>query len=315
MPFHVGVNLPWFRYGGDFGANAWQPEGGLSQAASAARVEEAFARLAARGLTWVRWWVLGDGRAGLRGGPPGPDPVSLDDRLFADLDAGLAVAERHGLQVMLVLFDFLWFKKRQVTKGVALGGRADLVRQPAALAQLLDAVVRPLFERYKDHPAVWAFDLVNEPEWATFGYGPPRTQESLVGPTMAEFLREMTTLGHQTTNRPITVGLASVSGLPLVRGLGLDLYQVHWYDSVEARNPLARPIGDLGLDAPILLGEFPTRGSARAPRQILETAAAAGYAGALAWSLQAEDPYTLWSPEIETVVSSFGADQAEVRRV
>jgi hypothetical protein len=277
-------------------------------------VEEAFARLAAAGITRVRWWVLGDGRAGLRGGPPGPDPVSLDDRLFADLDRGLALAERHGLSVMLVLFDFLWFRKRKVTKGVAMYGRSDLVRQPPALARLLDTVVRPLFERYRDHPAVWAFDLVNEPEWATVGYGAGRTAESLVAPTMTEFLREMTALGHQITNRPITVGLASVSGLPLVQGLGLDLYQVHWYDSVEAKTPLAGPVAALRLDAPLLLGEFPTRGSKKAPRDILETAASAGYAGALAWSLQAGDPYTGWSPEIETVVSSFGSGQADVRR-
>ena len=30
MSFVLGANLPWVRYGGDFGANAWSPGGGLA---------------------------------------------------------------------------------------------------------------------------------------------------------------------------------------------------------------------------------------------------------------------------------------------
>jgi hypothetical protein len=293
----VGVNLPWFRYGGDFGGNAWQPQGGLARPEAGARADETFARLADLGLRRVRWWLLGDGRAGLREGP-GPDDVALDDRLLADLDAGLERAGRHSLQVMPVFFDFHWFKERQRVNGVALGGRSDLVRRPAALARLLDRVVRPLFERYRDHPAVWAFDLLNEPEWATLGFGARPARESIASPTMIAFLREMATLGHGLTNRPITVGLASAAGLPLVRGLGLEFYQVHWY----------------ALDAPILLGEFPTRGSARPPREILSVARTAGYSGALAWSVLAEDPASDWSDAPRGEVVGWMTDQADVWR-
>jgi hypothetical protein len=88
------------------------------------------------------------------------------------------------------------------------------------------------------------------------------------------------------------VGSASARWLRLVRGLGLDLYQVHWYDRHDRRAPLATPVSALGLDRPAILGEFPTRGSAHAPEQILAIAARAGYAGALAWSALATDEAT-----------------------
>ena len=36
LPFLSGANLPWLRYGGDFGANAWSPAGGMAATVSRA---------------------------------------------------------------------------------------------------------------------------------------------------------------------------------------------------------------------------------------------------------------------------------------
>jgi hypothetical protein len=85
------------------------------------------------------------------------------------------------------------------------------------------------------------------------------------------------------------VGLASAGGLDLVRDSDLDVYQVHWYDRHELRHPLSTRVTQLGLDRPVLLGEYPTRGSRRLPADIVDTARRAGYAGALAWSALARD--------------------------
>ena len=64
--FVLGVNLPWLQYGCDFGANAWQPDGGVGRPEQRARLRASFARLTDRGLTTVRWFVFCDGRAGVR---------------------------------------------------------------------------------------------------------------------------------------------------------------------------------------------------------------------------------------------------------
>jgi hypothetical protein len=88
------------------------------------------------------------------------------------------------------------------------------------------------------------------------------------------------------------VGSASTRWLALVQGLGLDFYQPHWYDRFEAVAPLATPVADLACDRPVVLGEFPTRGSRSDPEVVLTTARRAGYAGALYWSVMADDSAT-----------------------
>ena len=308
-PFFVGVNLPWLSYGGDFGANAWQPEGGVARPALRPRVDETFARLADSGLSTVRWWLLGDGRAGLRFDNYGR-PLGVDDSFFADVDAGFEAADRRGLRLIPVLIDFLWFDPARVVDGVQTGGRAGLITRPESRWRLHDTVFTRIFERYRKHPAVYAWDLMNEPEWATRGLGTILPGRGIPRDDMEVFLKELLALGHDWGTQPLTVGLASASGLPLVRKLGLDFYQVHWYDSVEARSPLRRPVSNLRLDRPVLLGEFPTRGSAIAPGEVLHAAREAGYAGGLAWSRMAEDDYTGWCAETEVALSGFGRDQA-----
>jgi len=310
--FFVGVNLPWLRYGGDFGANAWQPQGGVARPELRRRVDEVFARLADSGLATVRWWVLGDGRAGLRVDDDG-SPLGLDDFVFADLDAAFETAARRGIRLVPVLIDFLWFAPPQIVDRVQTGGRSGLITTPETRWRLHDTVFTRIFERYRRHPAVYAWDLVNEPEWATRGVGTILPGRGIPRDDMVVFLRELVALGHDWGTQPLTVGLASASGLRLVRKLGLDFYQVHWYDSVEAAAPLKRPVSKLGLDRPLLLGEFPTRGSTLPPADVLQAAHGAGYSGALAWSMFAEDAFTDWSPGTETAVATFARDQGTRR--
>ena len=97
-PFLLGANLPWVHYGIDFGANAWRPEGGVAQPDERAQLETTFAQLAASGVRYVRWFLFCDGRAGLEFRSGGPQ-VTIDNRVFADLDAALEMVAAAGLQV------------------------------------------------------------------------------------------------------------------------------------------------------------------------------------------------------------------------
>jgi hypothetical protein len=96
---------------------------------------------------------------------------------------------------------------------------------------------------------------------------------------------------HQHTSHPATVGLASSRALRLVKGLGLDIYQVHWYEWPGRRAPRDFPLAPT-LDRPIWLGEFPTAGSSRTVPEILEAARRAGYSAALGWSAEAGDRWS-----------------------
>jgi hypothetical protein len=285
--FLSGVNLPWLDYGGDFGANAWQPGGGLALPERRERLRPVLARLAAAGISCVRWFWLCDGRAGVRA--LGNEPLGLDECALRDLESSLDLLGEHGLRVMPVLLDFHWFRRRKTVGGVNLRGRGGMVADAAHRARLLERVFGPILERFGSSDAIVAWDLMNEPEWATRGAGARKGASSVDQATMRAFLGGLVDSAHRAARQPVTVGLASAKGLPLVRGLGLDFYQVHWYDSVGREQAPDRPVSRLGLDRPVLLGEFPTRGSAFTAFELLQAARQGGYAGAFAWSVLADD--------------------------
>jgi hypothetical protein len=286
--FWLGVNLPWLDYGGDFGANRWRPSGGVGQPDRRTALRQVLGRLADHGIPTVRWFMFADGRAGLQESQAG-DVLGLDDCVFRDADAAVEELNRVGLTAIIVLFDFHWFRRARVVDGVRTGGRGAQAAVPALRARLLEHAVDPLLCRYGRHPAIAAWDVINEPEWATRGLCLPPRQSEVPRQAMRAFIRETVTIIHQRTSHAATVGSASVRTLPLVEGLGLDVYQAHWYDRLDRKAPLGRPVASLGLDRPLILGEFPTRGSRRTPAEIVETARRAGYAGALAWSALASD--------------------------
>ena len=299
-PFFVGLNLPWQQYGCDFGANRWQPEGGLVLAARRHALSETFGRAADAGARDLRWFLLCDGRAGIDYGPHGRAP-RLDEAIRRDLDAALELLNGHKLRATFALLDFHWFRRPAVAGHVQLGGRYHLIADRDVRARLIDDVMVPLVGHCRGCEAVAAWDVVNEPDWATVGLGPRWTMARLAFHEMRLFLDSMLTVLREAASQPLTIGLASLSGLELGAGLPVDVHQVHWYDSFGLDAILSRRVASLGLDRPLLLGEFPTRDTALGARTIVEAAQRAGYAGAFAWSLLADDAASHPSRALEVV--------------
>jgi hypothetical protein len=299
--FAAGANLPWLSYGGDFGANAWRPGGGCAHPDARERLRKQLEALAASGATVVRWFVYCDGRAGLIHAPDG-GAAGLDDRVIPDMDAAVEELDRAGLRAIFVLFDFHWFHRARIVNGVQLGGRRAWLADARLRARTFEHVLAPLLDRYGRAPVIAAWDIINEPEWITrCGRAASRLRPVVARAVeragvsrkaMRTIIGEACRLIHDRTTQAVTVGSASASSLDLVCGLGIDLYQVHWYDRYEMRSPLSQPVSDLALDRPVLLGEFPTRGSACPPDEILTAARKAGYAGALGWSVLSDDEAT-----------------------
>ena len=160
-----------------------------------------------------------------------------------------------------------------------MGGRTHVLHDSEGRHALLETVFRPLLERYGDEPSIFAWDIINEPEWV----------KTLTREELRAFLVETVSLVHATTRHPVTVGSAGTRWRDVYKGLGLDFYQVHWYDSLKHQPSLDTPVSQLNFDRPVLLGEFPTRGSKRAPDAIIEAARTAGYSGAFYWSVLSKD--------------------------
>ena len=274
----MGANLPWVHYGIDFGTNAWRPAGGISEPEERAILDITFNRLAASGVRWIRWFLFCDGRAGIRFTSAGR-PTGLDDSVVNDLDVAVAAAGRHRLRIMFVLVDYLWCADTNVVRGVQLGGRSRAIADAGLRQSLLEQVFSPILERYGQAPEIFAWDIINEPEWIG----------NVEWTRLHAFVRDAAALIHSTTSHPATVGSAGTRWRDRYRKLDLDFFQFHWYDSLRHQPPLETPVARLGFDRPALLGEFPTRGSKKTPDEIVAAARSAGYSGAFYWSVLSKD--------------------------
>jgi len=252
------------------------------------RLRPVLEEVAESGARVVRWFLLCDGRAGVCVDGRG-HALGLEQHVLADVEAALDLLARHGLQAMFVLTDFLWFRRRRVVNGVAVHGKRGLVAKPERQEELVECVFAPLLERFGRDERIHSWDAFNEPEWAVLGLGSRDPGASLTSARMRSYLGALVAHVRSAARQPVTIGLASPRGLRLVHGLDLDFYQWHWYDSAGAKHPLARPVSVHQVDRPVLLGEFPTKGSLHSPASIRQTAQAAGYAAAWAWSVLAED--------------------------
>ena len=301
--FVVGVNLPWIGYGTDVGASLWFPNGGLSrQPAALDRLNRTLGAIAHDGISVVRVFLLCDARSGVRFDSDG-FPVGVDEAVLPDIDAMLAAARRHHVGLMPVLLDFHLCGAPKIVNGVQLGGRSRLIADRDAGAAFIDRVVRPIVERCGSDDAVIAWDVINEPEWCLRG-GPLFGRTAVSFPALQRFLGEAVRCVQGSARQPVTIGCAGTWRLGLVTPLGLDFYQVHWYDRF-GWPALARPVAELGLrDRPVILGEFAGRSTRIA--DVLDAAEQAGYAGALVWSVLADDEQSAYPPAVAAWLRAQG---------
>lgn len=276
--FLPGVNYPWHHYGHDFGATAWGHDG---VSVATADVDAELALLAAAGVTAVRWFVFGDGRAAPSfdgGRPTGLDPLFHDD-----LDAALALLERHDLYLVPVLFDFLWFSDPVDADGVQLGGRSRVATDPALRAALMDAVIAPLASTLAFEPRLLAWEVVNEPEWAMDGRAASWLGPGIDGDAMRTFVDEVAAALRASSFAPVTVGSADLESLrDTWVHHDLDWLQFHDYDGA-IHTTLAADVDP----RPIVVGEFASADVDLSA--YLSEAADRGFAGAWPWSLTADD--------------------------
>ena len=151
--------------------------------------------------------------------------------------------------------------RRATSSGVQIGRTTARARHAPELREPRSSIASfaPLFGRYGHDPRIHAWDLINEPEWVTFGLGTwsaPSERNSRQRAARATSGWPPSVL-HALGSHPVTVGSASTRCLHAVQGLGLDFYQPHWYDKFERRNPLATPVAALGCDAPVAAWRVP----------------------------------------------------------
>jgi hypothetical protein len=252
----------------------------------------------------VRVFILADGRAAPEFAPGG-EVTGFDPSFFEDFDVLITAAQQHQLLLLPVLLDFSWCNKPKSEGGAQLGGHSDIIRDPAKQQTFVDLALIPLLERYRDHPHILGWDIINEPEWRMQGVGGPSDEgDPVTVEEMQAFVRRCAEVIHAHTSHLVTVGSARRKWLEYWRGIGLDFYQFHWYDHFASEEPFPwPPYAELGLDRPCIIGEVPTATTNYSTAQYVKAACRGGYHGVLVWSYRPYDE-----------LSSFAQAQGYLKR-
>jgi hypothetical protein len=288
----------------------------------------------ADGLTY------GTGELAPRPDPAAPhgwrfDPPALDEDFLAHFGELLtrfsraSPGGRPALQLLPVLIDFHFlgpgFMPVQVPDlevpgamipdpGWVKQGRGEAVTDPVRRARFLNEVLGPLLAVSDRHRgAIYAWELINEPEWITQGWHPgflarPPVPEA----SMRAFLDEGSEHVRRAGFKP-TIGFA-LAGTIRKSGIAAEVNQFHHYPGGSAT--LDPHTFDPGY--PGIIGEFATAATDIWPELIatgqttldrLKLARTRGYPLALLWSFLARDRHTTWSEAVEHDVRAFTGER------
>jgi len=336
----VGVNYPWFNYGWDFGFGppAWR--GAQTDPAWFAAIDGHLQRFQNLGISVVRWFILADGLTyGTTGSAPYPDqanpgewrfdPPVLPAEITAHFEELLIRFENANralpqpIQLLPVFIDFHFcdagimpLRNPTTENPWALDpdwvkqGRADALSDPVKRQRFLDQALDPFLRVSQSHPdVIFAWELINEPDWITNGWNPDRqTNHPVDAKAMQAFIEEGKGRVRSAGLKP-TVGFASIDTL-LNSQITAEVNQFHHYPGGRCQ------LGANGFDPqyPGIVGEFATapediwpelKASGQTVLHRLHQIEAQGYPLAIPWSFGAKDQHTLWTPDTEHDIECF----------
>ncbi len=266
----------------------------------------------ANGVHVVRWWLFSDGRASPEFDAEGT-PTGFDEFFYRDMDAALAIAEKHNIFIIFSLLNFYIVSNPRIVNGVQVFGRRQVITDGGKRRAFYDNALKPMLRRYGQHRGILAWEIMNEPECAMDVPGGrcSRVERPLDAATMISFINETAEVVKANASQHVTVGALSRKMLQYWRSTKLDFYQFHYYDYNEADAPLDTSFARVGLDKPTVLGEFPINRHApdrqdftrRRLTEYLDIMYRNGYAGALAWAYRFDDK----TVEFHRVATEFAA--------
>ena len=243
------------------------------------------------GVSVVRWFLFADGRGGFeteQGIPRRPDQFLLND-----IAAALRLAENHELKLCFSLIDYRWLQER--FHSLTPSANARVLQFAAGREAFLQNILIPIFNEFRAHPALFAWEVANEPEWAIHEFHRDAAAKLRLSDFRA-YAAEIVQAIHEFGHVPATLGSARLLWLRAWSELHLDFYQAHYYPGSELDTDTKfhdlLAVAD-SLDKPLWLGELPARDPS-SPGYSLENALThcrkAGLYGAAIWRWTQPEP-------------------------
>ncbi len=308
--FPLGVNYAWKDWGKDFATQGWPTRFKAIQAD--------LDLMRARGVRSLRWWVYTDFVAAPLWQKQGQSwvCVGMPKGWVKNFVAVCDAAHARGIKLYPTFSSF----------DMGLSGMDGVLRDPRTRKSFIDAAVVPLLKATSKHPGIFAWDVINEPEWLIRKEdGGDPNKDLKHGPfTLAElrsYVRDVARAVHLHAKQPVSVGSASMKWCGVQydfwSGLDLDFFDIHYYDwqtpyfNITTMGPdkLRR-----GVDQakPVIIGEtisipetqYSGPGKPKNHQRFAEDVLKLGYAGYLAWAWN-EKPDLNCSTSIEPSFNQF----------
>ncbi len=303
------------------------------------RIGEDFAQFRSQGILAVRWFLLADG---LNYGTGASAPRRIGDawyfdslpadhpfykRLGEDFDYVLGACAKAGLKLFPSLIDFSWcLPGTEVpgSPGIIKGGRNGIVSDAMKRQLFFERVLDPLLDismKYRD--SIYAWELINEPEWVTGRFPLFREKRGNRNVTLKEmksFIAEGIRRIHARLLPDGSRAFQSSVGFAHWRTLdrwdaselGITLDQFHYYaqdGSVLPQHPSTRKI-------PCVVGEFATAAGRSWPDLLslgmdqtvanrLRCIEGKGYPACFLWSARAVDAATRWTADEHQELAAY----------
>lgn len=308
-----GMNVPWNAFGSDAGTHyQW---GSLYDSTF---FHTLFQECKEYGVNCVRLWIHCDGRTSPEFDANGA-VSGLDDNFLANLEDIFRIGQKNSVMVMPCLWSFDMTKDFTGSAGKYAGLHADLIKDSLKTVSYINNALIPMVKRFAQTCNLFAWEIINEPEWSISG--PGTTVQLVSKKEMVRFCGMIAEAIHSNSSKMVTVGSAclkwnstkigpaeahywsdsSFADAYNKPGSKIDFYQIHYYDWMF--NPdwgydpfqATKTPAYWNLDKPALIGENPGVEGKYTLKQMIDNAYANGYAGIMPWSYDSVDNFGSWN--------------------